>query len=162
MWELRKDPRIVRVFEAMWGTNELLTSFDGCPSPAQWPTASCGCASLRPSLMMLCCARDCEQLRTSWRRGSDVKPSSLVCAQACREATGEVFAEPIAAGLTVLRRLARVQHQYYAALGCYASWRTAKRRRRAGHRALVAHRSAAVKERPALHPGLLDPDPGRA
>ena len=30
VWELRKDPRIVEVFEAMLGTNELLTSFDGC------------------------------------------------------------------------------------------------------------------------------------
>ena len=29
VWELRKDARIVEVFEALWGTNALLTSFDG-------------------------------------------------------------------------------------------------------------------------------------
>ena len=29
VWELRKDARIVEVFEALWGTDALLTSFDG-------------------------------------------------------------------------------------------------------------------------------------
>lgn len=27
-WELRKDPRVTGVFEALWGTSALLTSFD--------------------------------------------------------------------------------------------------------------------------------------
>jgi hypothetical protein len=29
MWRLRADPRIVAVFSQLWGTDELITSFDG-------------------------------------------------------------------------------------------------------------------------------------
>ena len=30
VWQIRKDPRITRVFEALWGTSALLSSFDRC------------------------------------------------------------------------------------------------------------------------------------
>ncbi len=50
VWELRKDPRIVRVFEAMWGTSELLTSFDGWAIAAPYQAAPCACSC--PSLCL--------------------------------------------------------------------------------------------------------------
>jgi hypothetical protein len=42
VWELRKDARVVDVFEALWGTSALLTSFDGCARCLQVTRGQCG------------------------------------------------------------------------------------------------------------------------